>query len=409
MTPAVAEITAETAQRMTGPIVSTFPRTIDAGRTETAESVETAAVRPVEPMTDVDAFGPVRDVHVVVPTDRFGDDLDALTGTHGFRIDAIFPADRPATAIVSAHGVRLRLEAAERAEPVTVHLVVDRPTDPIVLPGGSRLEPRPFDRPFVLPENEPSLTVSHDDGEAGVGRAGMRYRDLLPDRWGGRFISSLITIPGGGPVPDYVHFHKVRFQLIFVKDGWVRVVYEDQGEPFVLERGDCVIQPPEIRHRVLDASAGLEVVEIGCPAEHETVADWSLALPNAVGDPGREWDDQRFVRHVAADADHRPWRHAGWEYRESGVAEATGGLAGVRVARPIPGDHAAEWDVADTEFMQLVVLRGAVTFEVEEGSSHRLVESSAVAVPAGVRHRLVDPSDDCELLDITLPGATPSV
>ena len=160
----------------------------------------------------------------------------------------------------------------------------------------------------------------------------MRYRDLIPDRWGGRFISSLISIPGGGPVPDYVHFHKIRFQLIFVKDGWVRVVYEDQGEPFVLERGDCVIQPPEIRHRVLEASPGLEVVEIGCPAEHETIADWSTELPNGVGDPDRMWDGQRFVRHVAADAASPSLANAGWEFCETGVGAATSGLAGVRVA-----------------------------------------------------------------------------
>ena len=27
---------------------------------------------------------------------------------------------------------------------------------------------------------------------------------------------------------DYVHFHRIRFQMIFVASGWVDVVYEDQ-------------------------------------------------------------------------------------------------------------------------------------------------------------------------------------
>ena len=36
--------------------------------------------------------------------------LAALTGELGFRVDAIFPADAPRTAVVSAHGTRLRLE-----------------------------------------------------------------------------------------------------------------------------------------------------------------------------------------------------------------------------------------------------------------------------------------------------------
>ena len=40
----------------------------------------------------------------------------------------------------------------------------------------------------------------------------------------------------------------------------------------MLRPGDMVIQPPEIRHRVLESSDGLEVVEIGCPADHITIA-----------------------------------------------------------------------------------------------------------------------------------------
>ena len=50
------------------------------------------------------------------------------------------------------------------------------------------------------------------------------------------------------------------------------VAYENQGPPFLLRPGDMVIQPPEIRHRVLESSDGLEVVEIGCPADHVTIA-----------------------------------------------------------------------------------------------------------------------------------------
>ena len=350
----------------------------------------------------------VHDAHVVVSTNAFAPDFGTLTEELGFRVDVIFPADHPTTAVVSGHGVRLRLESSGDPAPITIHLVTDRPGDAVTLPGGSRIVCVPFHRPYELPDNAPSLTISHDDGASGVGRAGMRYRDLLADRWGGRFISSLISIPDGGPVPDYVHFHKIRFQLIFVKDGWVRVVYEDQGEPFVLERGDCVIQPPEIRHRVLEASPGLEVVEIGCPAEHETIADWSMPLPNGAGDPERRWEDQRFVRHVAAGSGYQPWRLPGWQYRDSGVEAGTAGLAGARVVHP--GGNANDtvtWVAHDTEFAQLVVLRGAVTFGTD-GGSERLTDGSAVAIPGGTRYRLVDPSDDCELLDVTLPGSFPT-
>src|SRR4051812_30824694 len=86
-----------------------------------------------------------------------------------------------------------------------------------------------------------------------TGRAGMMYRDLIPDRLDGKLIASHIRLADGGPVPDYVHFHKTVFQIIYCLRGRIRVVYEDQGPPFWLGPGDCVLQPPEIRHRVLEA------------------------------------------------------------------------------------------------------------------------------------------------------------
>lgn len=373
-------------------------------------------------MTATRGNDPVATGSVVVRTTEFAADLAALTDRFGFRVELIFPADRPATAVVAAHGVRLRLEAAEMSAPVsiridTLHLPEDGPTNgPATLPGGTMIEyvrthgSGPLD-PTELPPNRPSFWIDRDDGGGGVGRAGMRYRDLLPDRWGGRFISSLISIADGGPVPDYVHHHRIRFQLIFVKEGWVRVVYEDQGDPFVLERGDCVIQPPGIRHRVLESSAGMEVVEIGCPAEHETRADPSLELPNGVGDPARRWDGQRFVRHVAAGAPHHPWHHPGWEYRETGVAAATDGLAGVRVARPVAGSTSSgsHSTPEDGEFSQLVVLRGRVTLEVPGRRAEVLSDGDAVAIPPGTTYALLAPGPDCELLDVTLPAGTPTI
>src|SRR5204862_4295917 len=100
--------------------------------------------------------------------------------------------------------------------------------------------------------------------------------------------------------------------MIVCRRGWARLVYEDQGPPFLLEAGDCVLQPPEIRHRVLESSPGLEVVEIGCPALHETFADNALDLPNPRLAPDRNFGGQKFLRHVAASGAWRPWRVPGF-------------------------------------------------------------------------------------------------
>ena len=366
------------------------------------------------------------DAEVVVATPRFGEDLELLLGELGFRIESIWPADAPSTAVVSGHGVRLRLIASPDSAPVTLRLPDGGPETgtTVTLAGGSSIERRPTRPPVEIPPNQPSLTISHakrdhdddrhddrdtnaepGDGHEHAGRAGMRYRDLIPDRWGGRFIASVISIPEGGPVPDYVHFHRIRFQLIAVKRGWVRVVYEGQGEPFVLHAGDCVIQPPTIRHRVLEASPGLQVVEVTTPAVHETIADWATDLPDEPGDPDREWYGQRFVRHIARDAELQPWRAAGWMCRESGVADATSGLAGVRFALPAAdAADAGETMVADGEFTLLVVLTGDVSFVADGRPPVLLTDGSSVAIPNGVTYRLDAPSPDCELLDLTLPA-----
>ena len=98
------------------------------------------------------------------------------------------------------------------------------------------------------------------------------------------------------------------------------MVYEDQGKPFLLEAGDCVLQPPRIRHQVLESSAGLEVIEVGCPAEHENFADHVMALPTDNLNPERLFNGQLFVRHIAKNAVWQDWRIAGFECRDSSGA-----------------------------------------------------------------------------------------
>lgn len=146
------------------------------------------------------------------------------------------------------------------------------------------------------------METAATESDWSVGRAGMLYRDLTRDDLNGQLTVSRIRLPFDGEVPDYVHYHKIEFQMIRCVKGRIKVVYEDQGEPFWLEPGDWVIQPPEIRHRVLECEAGSEVIEITMPADHETHADGGMTLPNDKVDPDRLFNGQRFVRFVAAKA-----------------------------------------------------------------------------------------------------------
>lgn len=326
-----------------------------------------------------------------------------------FRVLAIFPADSPSTAMVTGYGLTLHLYEGEGQGPASLHLLCD---DPKAVAGGQRelLAPNGVlirfvsaDPPMVLPPTRQELVLSleKDATHWSVGRAGMRYRDLLPQRHGGAFIASQIRILEGGPIPDYVHFHKIRFQLIFCRKGWVRVVYEGQGEPFVMQAGDCVLQPPLIRHRVLESSAGAEVVEIGSPAQHITMADLHMSLPCAPLPADHDFSGQRFVRHIAQDATWVPWRIAGFEARDTGIADATKGLATVRVVRAKSAVRPSG-QTHDSEFCFYFVLSGSLRCEVN-GMSHLLCSDDSITIPGGMGYSL-EPQGAVELLEVMLPA-----
>ena len=353
----------------------------------------------------------VRMAQVLLPCRDLAATLSFFTDRLGFKVNLIFPADSPNTAVVSGHGLTLRLESGAPAAPMTLRLLCDLAALPagtphrLTSPDGTCIELVEARQRIEVPQGKQEFVLNRIGDDWGVGRAGMQYRDLIPSRLGGRFIASHIRIPVGGPVPDYVHFHRIRFQMVYCKAGWARLVYEDQGEPFLFHAGDCVLQPPEIRHRVLEASDGLEVIEIGCPALHETFADHAMTLPTPHLLPERDFGGQRFVRHVAAEATWRPWRASGFEMRDTGIAAATDGLAGVRVVRA-RGSAAATFAPHGGELLFLFVLAGEVGLDGRTLGRHRLNVDDSCVVPAGADYAL-EAGTDIEILEVTLPAVLP--
>jgi len=298
--------------------------------------------------------------------ENFNESLDRLR-EGGARLDVIWPADDPHSAILTHGDERVRLTS--------------RPDAPA--PSAD------------LPDFEPEFVITHAAAASEEGRAGMLYRDLIPGRLGGRYIASHIAIPDGGPVADWVHFHRIAVQLISVRRGWVRVVYEAQGEPFVMRPGDLVVQPPGIRHRVLESSPGLEVVELTCPALHETFADHSLELPDGPAHPARAFGGQRFLHHVAATAPWLPWHGA--EAQATAVEAATG-LADARILRPGAAPVVAI-PPHDGELVFGFLLEGSVRLDFD--GEHALGPADSFVIPPGEGWRLSGASVDFRLLHLT--------
>ena len=353
----------------------------------------------------------IRRAEIRVPTAEFDADMRFFIDALGFRLDRIWPADAPAFAALSGHGTAILLERSANPARVALRLYVDDPAaftggEPeVTTPGGHPITVEDAAPPLVIPETAHEFVVRRlaDSDSWVIGRAGMHYRDLLPDRLGGAIIASHIRIADAGPVDDMVHYHTVGFQLIFCHRGWVRLVYEDQGPPFVLGAGDCVIQPPEIRHRVLESSAGFEVIEIGVPAEHLTTIDHEMELPTPHFRPDREFQGARFVLHREVDAVWGPWRIPGFEARETGIGAATKGVAGVQVARRVPG-VAVPVARHDGDILFGFVREGSMSLEVDGHPRCDLAAGDAFALPPHVAVRLRAPSRDLEILEVALPA-----
>ena len=348
---------------------------------------------------------PSRDLHA---------DLAFFRERLGFRLDSIFPADDPAQAVLSGYGFRLRLDRDAAEAPGAIRLHCEDPgafgngERELHAPNGTRIELRDLQPRLQRPPTRHALVVQRQDAEGGawvVGRAGMHYRDLIPGRLGGAIIASHIRIPEAGPVPDDVHYHIAAFQLIYCYRGWVDLVYEDQGPPFRLEAGDCLIQPPQIRHRVLESSAGLEVIEIAVPAEHLTALDHALELPTGQLRPDRDFGGQRFCRHVARDAAWNPARLPRFSACDTGIAAATGGVANAQVARRTDGGSDAAETSHDADILFTFVLEGGLTLRAPEHETCALRAGDAFVLPPGLRNAYERCTDDLELLEVSLPGA----
>ena len=344
-----------------------------------------------------------------LPTSELRDDLPFYMKVLKMRLDMIYPADNPEVAVLSGHGLRLRIEKGAKEAPGTLRILTEDPDGfaegkrELTAPNGTRIEIDELNPPLVLPATQHAFVVRRlaDQAPWVIGRAGMMYRDLVPSRLGGAMIASHIRVPDG-KVPDMVHFHKVGFQLIFCIKGWVDVLYEDQGGLRRLHAADCFIQPPQIRHRVVESGEGIEVIEIGVPAEHVTEIDHSMTLPNDKLDPDREWDGQRFVHDIGAKGEFRPFRLPGFVARDTSIHANTKGVASVMVARPDGGE--TRWTRHEGDILFTFVMAGGMTLEGEGKEPYRLSPGDAFVIPPGMATRYAEPTVDLQLLEVTLPG-----
>ncbi len=100
-----------------------------------------------------------------------------------------------------------------------------------------------------------------------------KYRDLgMAKATGGKVQAHVIRfVPPCRPEEvSKLHMHDVEFQMVYVLKGWIKTELEGQGA-HVMRPGSAWLQPPKIKHKVLDYSDDCEVLEIILPADFETL------------------------------------------------------------------------------------------------------------------------------------------
>ena len=86
-------------------------------------------------------------------------------------------------------------------------------------------------------------------------RSFMEYRDLgIKPATHGQFRAHVIRIKkeaaGAHALHHRLHQHLCDFQMFYVLTGWIKFVYDGQGE-HTFHAGDCILQPAGIVHRRL--------------------------------------------------------------------------------------------------------------------------------------------------------------
>jgi uncharacterized RmlC-like cupin family protein len=120
------------------------------------------------------------------------------------------------------------------------------------------------------------FNVNHaraEDFRADGLRSYAHYRDLgMGKATNGLLQAHVIRLvpPCDPAVVSKRHFHEVDVQMIYVLKGWIKTEFEGQGE-ITMREGAAWLQPPRIKHTVLDYSDDCELLEIISPAKFKTV------------------------------------------------------------------------------------------------------------------------------------------
>ena len=120
----------------------------------------------------------------------------------------------------------------------------------------------------------------------------------------------------------------------------------------------------------------------------------SRPAPTVTVSPHREADFDAGLRTYAT-------------YRDLGIAKATNGMVQAHVIRFVPPcrpEEVSKLHYHDVQFQMVYVLKGWMKSEFAGQGAHTMHAGSCWIQPPRIEHKVLDYSDDCEVLEIILPA-----
>jgi mannose-6-phosphate isomerase-like protein (cupin superfamily) len=93
----------------------------------------------------------------------------------------------------------------------------------------------------------------------------------------------------------------------------------------------------------------------------------------------------------------------GFEARDIGIASATDGLAGVRVAHPV-GQPQPKFVSHDADLLFMFLLNGSAELNCDQMASELLTAGDSFIIPGALKHSFSECSKDMEVLEVALPA-----
>ena len=120
-----------------------------------------------------------------------------------------------------------------------------------------------------------------------------------------------------------------------------------------------------------------------------------------------KWPKQSFVVSHVREEDYKQGLRNYAKYRDLGVAKATQGVVQAHVIRliaPCVPAEVSKRHYHDVDFQLIYMLKGWMKGEYEGHGVITLRAGSCWIQPSGIKHTVLDYSEDCEMLEIILPA-----